>query len=110
MMAILSTSISRPLPASSLPRDAPLVLLLHGLEGSARRSYACETYRQLAQRGVRAVGMNFRSCSGEMNRTRAFTMPGRQMMWTWWLNWLQDRQPGVRLGAVGFFARRQHAA
>ena len=53
-----------------LPRTAPLVLLLHGLEGSARRSYACETYRQLARRGVRAVGMNFRSCSGEMNRTR----------------------------------------
>ncbi|NJD09565.1 MAG: alpha/beta hydrolase, partial [Gemmatimonadetes bacterium] len=48
--------------------DAPLVLLLHGLEGSARRGYALGTYRELAARGVAAVGLDFRSCSGEPNR------------------------------------------
>ena len=52
-----------------LPPSAPLVLVLHGLEGNARRGYTCELYRQLAQRGLRSVGLNFRSCSGEMNRT-----------------------------------------
>jgi predicted alpha/beta-fold hydrolase len=48
---------------------APLVLVLHGLEGSARRGYAVLTYRALAAHGLRAVGLNFRGCSGEPNRT-----------------------------------------
>jgi hypothetical protein len=85
-----------------LPRSAPLVLLLHGLEGSARRGYACETYRQLAQRGVRAVGMNFRSCSGEMNRTHSLYHAGKTDDVDLVIRWLQERMPGMRLGAVGF--------
>ena len=57
-------------------RDAPLVLLLHGLEGSARRGYAINTYRALAANGLRAVGLNFRSCGGEPNRTARFYHSG----------------------------------
>ena len=86
----------------TLPRGAPLVLLLHGLEGSARRGYACEVYRQLAQRGIRAVGLNFRSCSGEMNRTQRLYHAGKTDDVDLVVEWLRDRQPGVRLGAVGF--------
>lgn len=86
----------------SLPKSAPLVLLLHGLEGSARRGYACETYRQLAVRGVRAVGMNFRSCSGEMNRTTRLYHAGKTDDVDLVINWLLERRPGVRLGAVGY--------
>ena len=56
--------------------DGPVVLLLHGLEGSARRGYAIETYRALARRGIRSVGLNFRSCSGELNRTARFYHSG----------------------------------
>jgi hypothetical protein len=56
--------------------DRPLVLLLHGLEGSARRGYAIHTYDQLAKRGLRAVGLNFRSCSGEPNRNARFYHSG----------------------------------
>lgn len=48
---------------------APLVVLLHGLEGSARRRYMKHTYRRLRDRGLRPVGLNFRGCSGEPNRT-----------------------------------------
>jgi hypothetical protein len=57
-------------------RDAPLVLLLHGLEGSARRGYAINTYSALAARGLRAVGLNFRSCGGEPNLTARFYHSG----------------------------------
>ena len=46
----------------------PLVLLLHGLEGSAQSKYALETYRALKLHGIAGVGLNFRSCSGELNR------------------------------------------
>ncbi|MFN2106334.1 MAG: YheT family hydrolase [Candidatus Promineifilaceae bacterium] len=89
-------------PGVRLTADAPIVLLLHGLEGSARSSYAYETYRQLAQRGVRAVGMNFRSCSGEMNRTTRLYHAGKTDDVHLVVKWLQNRMPGVPLGAVGF--------
>ncbi len=36
------------IPGIRVGPQAPLVLLLHGLEGSARRGYACEVYKQLA--------------------------------------------------------------
>ncbi len=85
-----------------LPGDTPLVLLLHGLEGSARRSYACELYRQLAVRGLRAVGMNFRSCSGEMNRTPRMYHAGATDDVSLVVEWLLKRSPAVKIGAVGF--------
>lgn len=47
----------------------PIVIMLHGLEGNARSGPACGIYRYLAERGVRCVGMNLRSCSGVINRT-----------------------------------------
>lgn len=49
--------------------ETPFTLLLHGLEGSAASGYALEAYRALARHRLRAVGLNFRSCSGEINRT-----------------------------------------
>ncbi|NCF65561.1 MAG: alpha/beta fold hydrolase [Chloroflexi bacterium] len=90
------------IPGIDLPRHAPLVLLLHGLEGSARRSYACETYRQLARLGVRAVGMNFRSCSGEMNRTARLYHAGVSDDVIFVVDWLQRLFPDVAKGMVGF--------
>ncbi|HET9984913.1 MAG TPA: hydrolase [Longimicrobiales bacterium] len=81
---------------------APLVLLLHGLEGSARRGYAINTYRALAARGVGAVGLNFRSCSGEVNRTARFYHSGDTEDIRFVLRGLAERFPGRRLGAVGF--------
>ncbi|MEP7325461.1 MAG: alpha/beta hydrolase, partial [Gemmatimonadota bacterium] len=57
---------------SPLPPDAPLVLKLHGLEGSAHSGYSVALARALASHGVRSVGLNFRSCGAEMNRTARF--------------------------------------
>lgn len=59
-----------------LPPTAPVVLLLHGLEGSARSLYAVALYRQLAAHGFRSIGMNYRSCSGEPNRRPRFYTAG----------------------------------
>ncbi len=89
-------------PNIQLPPDAPLVLLLHGLEGSARRGYACETYRQLARLGVRAVGLNFRSCSGEMNRTARLYHAGVSDDVAYAVDWLEQLFPNVAKGMVGF--------
>jgi len=47
--------------ADALP-GAPLLLILHGLEGSSRSHYAVGLARQALARGWRAVALNFRSC------------------------------------------------
>lgn len=89
-------------PGVDVKADAPLVLLLHGLEGSARRSYASEMYRQLARRGVRAVGMNFRSCSGEVNRTPTLYHAGKTDDVALVVAWLEQVFPHTVKGLVGF--------
>jgi hypothetical protein len=82
--------------------DAPVVLLLHGLEGSARRGYAINAYRELAARGVAAVGLNFRSCSGEANRQPRLYHSGDTADLRHVAALLRARFPRVPLGAIGF--------
>ena len=48
--------------------DGPLVLVLHGLEGSVRSHYAGGLVTALAREGYRSVFMHFRGCSGRPNR------------------------------------------
>lgn len=49
-------------------QNAPLLVLFHGLEGSARSHYA-QAFADTAQRrGWRLVMPHFRGCSGELNR------------------------------------------
>ncbi|TMH69320.1 MAG: alpha/beta fold hydrolase [Betaproteobacteria bacterium] len=52
-------------PAS---RDAPIVVLFHGLEGNAQSHYARALFAHLAQIGWRGVVPHFRGCGGEINR------------------------------------------
>lgn len=82
--------------------SAPIVLVLHGLEGSTHSAYMLETFRQLARQGLRAVGMNFRSCSGEMNRLPRLYHSGETGDLALALNWLNKRFPDTPLGVVGF--------
>ena len=53
-----------------------LLLVLHGLEGSSRSHYAVGLARGAIARGWRAAILNFRSCSGELNRARRFYHSG----------------------------------
>jgi hypothetical protein len=46
----------------------PLLLVLHGLEGSSEAAYVRGLLLQARQRGWGGVCLNFRSCSGEPNR------------------------------------------
>ncbi len=45
-----------------------LVILLHGLEGNAQRPYITGSAKQFHKVGFDACAVNFRSCSGEINR------------------------------------------
>lgn len=51
-------------------RDKPAVLLLHGLEGSANSKYILGMHQKLQAIGWHCITMEFRGCSGEMNRAR----------------------------------------
>ena len=54
------------MPGDARP-DAPLVVLLHGLEGSSASHYARALMVALMARGWRGVVPHFRGCSGEPN-------------------------------------------
>ena len=81
---------------------APLVLVLHGLEGSALRPYALLAYRALNALGLGAVGLNFRGCGGEPNRLARFYHSGETGDPRWVLERLHARRPDRPLGALGF--------
>lgn len=48
----------------------PILIVLHGLEGSAHSKQVLGLLAAALARGWRGVGVNFRSCSGEPNRLR----------------------------------------
>src|SRR6266481_2608217 len=50
------------------PTAAPLLLVLHGLEGSSSSHYVRGLLAQARKRGWRGMALNFRSCSGQPNR------------------------------------------
>jgi predicted alpha/beta-fold hydrolase len=86
--------------APGIGEDA-LVVLLHGLEGSTESGYMLELARRLAGCGIASVGLNFRSCSGEMNRGRRLYHSGETSDLGWVTARLHERRPGRRLAAVG---------
>lgn len=83
-------------------RNAPIVVLFHGLEGSAQRGYAFAMYAELAKRGIGSVGLNFRSCSGEPNLTARFYHSGETEDIRFIIREMRRRHPGVPIGAIGF--------
>ncbi len=80
----------------------PLVLVLHGLEGHTKRGYMVHTFLALAGRGLRAVGLNFRGCSGEINRAPRFYHSGETEDVAFVIELLHERFPTRPLMAIGF--------
>jgi uncharacterized protein len=81
--------------------DAPLLLVLHGLEGTARSHYIGGLFGEAAARGWRAGVLYFRSCSGELNRLPRFYHSGDTGDLDHVLRTIHEREPQTRLGAVG---------
>ena len=83
------------------PAGSPVVLVLHGLEGSSSSHYVQGLVRECRARAWRAVAFNFRSCSGELNRLPRFYHSGETRDLDWVVQHVVAREPRVRLGAVG---------
>lgn len=87
---------------AQLGEGAPIVLVLHGLEGSSNSGYMYESYRQLAKMGLRPVGINHRSCSEQMNRTLRLYHAGFTDDILLVLAYLKETFPTVPIGLMGF--------
>lgn len=58
--------------AGPAPVDAPVLILLHGLEGSVYSHYIQEMLNLFVAKDWRIVVMHFRSCGGRLNRLPKF--------------------------------------
>lgn len=82
--------------------NAPIVVVIHGLEGSIRSRYAAGIMRTLVQRGARPVLMNLRGCSGEPNRLPRRYHSGETGDLAFLVEMLRGHYPGHPIVAIGY--------
>lgn len=82
--------------------SGPIVIVLHGLEGSSESPYARGIVQAIEQRGWRGVVMHFRGCSGEPNRLARGYHSGDTGDLSYFVNTLRRREPHTPLATVGF--------
>jgi predicted alpha/beta-fold hydrolase len=80
----------------------PTVFCLHGLEGSSRAKYILGMLQEANRLGWRGGALNFRSCSGEINRQRRFYHSGETTDLDWVVRRLIERFPGAPFFLIGF--------
>ncbi|WP_237065026.1 hydrolase [Microbulbifer guangxiensis] len=80
----------------------PLVLLLHGLEGSVTSSYIQGMMQQLLERGLQVAVMHFRGCGETPNRLPRAYHSGDSDDPRWLAAKLTRLYPNTPLAAVGY--------
>ena len=81
--------------------ESPIVLLLHGLQGSSRSRYARGLLHAITRRGWRGALMHFRGCSGEPNRLARSYHSGETGDLDYFVGILKARYPRAPLAAIG---------
>jgi len=82
--------------------DTPLVILLHGLEGSSDSQYIRGMVKSLVKQGWCCAAINFRGCSGEINRLQRSYHSGATDDLNEIISLLSERYPDSSLHAIGF--------
>lgn len=82
--------------------DGPIVVILHGLEGSSTSGYIRGLLATLATRGWRAVVMHFRGCSGTPNRLARSYNAGDTGDLATVITTLRQRDPTTSIACVGY--------
>ncbi|OGI54669.1 MAG: alpha/beta hydrolase [Candidatus Muproteobacteria bacterium RIFCSPHIGHO2_02_FULL_60_13] len=82
--------------------SGPIVIVLHGLEGSSDSPYARGIMQAIERRGWRGVIMHFRGCSSEPNRLARSYHSGDTGDLSHFINTLRRREPRTPLATVGF--------
>jgi len=83
-------------------KPGPIVLLLHGLEGSIESKYAAGQMQALARVGLRSVLMHFRGCGPEPNRLRRGYHSGVSEDLEHVLEHLREQAGDAPMAAVGY--------
>lgn len=80
----------------------PIILLLHGFEGSINSHYAKGMLNAIHENGWRGVFMHFRGCSGEHNRLPRGYHSGDTTDLSYVMNVLQSREQETPFAAIGY--------
>jgi predicted alpha/beta-fold hydrolase len=80
----------------------PIVVILHGLEGSAQSPYVQGLLEAVRGRAWRGVVMHFRGCSGEPNRLARSYHSGETGDLSFLIQTLRSREPDTPLAVVGY--------
>ena len=89
-------------PAVMETASGPLIVMLHGLEGSSRSPYILSLIEAVHQRGRHAVVMNMRMCSGVPNRLLLTYHSGKSEDLDSVVRYLKEKFPSRPLALAGF--------
>jgi len=82
--------------------DSPILLILHGLEGSADRPYMNRTARKALVEGFRTARMNMRLCGDAENVSKRFYNGAQSEDVSSVCSWLSDRFSRAPVTLMGF--------
>jgi len=80
----------------------PIVVILHGLQGSSRSPHVQSLLRSVTRCGWRGAVMHFRGCGGEANRLPRTYHSGETGDVGYFLRRLRERYPHAPVAAVGY--------
>ncbi|AWB68428.1 hydrolase [Saccharobesus litoralis] len=80
----------------------PIVMVLHGLEGSIDSTYAKGMMNAIRDKGWIGVLMHFRGCSKEINRNHRLYHSGETQDISFVSQWLMEQYPQQSLACIGF--------
>ncbi|HVA54612.1 MAG TPA: hydrolase [Gammaproteobacteria bacterium] len=80
----------------------PIVIVLHGLEGSIKSRYAARMMHHIHGMGLRGALPHFRGCSGEPNRLSIGYHSGFTQDLEYFTGLLKQREPQTAVAAVGY--------
>lgn len=82
--------------------DAPVLVLVHGLMGSARSPYMLGTAAKAFARGFATLRLNIRNCGGTWDRTPTLYNAALTEDLEALAAWLGEHHPGSAVGVAGF--------
>ena len=80
----------------------PTAVLVHGLAGCADGNYIVRVARRLLDLGIRVVRVNLRGAGAGFGLARQIYHAGRSDDLREVVRWLDHRDPGSRIGLIGF--------
>lgn len=89
-------------PSSNGREAVPLVVILHGLEGSSRAPYVRTLVKEIYAHGWDSVTVNMRGCSGEPNRLKQTYHSGKTEDLEWAIRYLIEKEGRQKIYLVGY--------